>query len=194
MSSIEVLDWRGLSDFYYEGMVKKDEIADGSCFFHCIADSFYKPYQLGTIDRKDFVRKLRKDLSLRLDSEYSSLSRGKLREYSRELQDFSLSNLKRQLDSYEFVDNRFNELVSNILNKDIYILDYEKRDVYITGNDDEILYKNRESIVIIWYNQNHFDLVGIIEDDKLITLFKPNHPFIINIKDRMKQLRIQTNK
>jgi len=186
MSDLEILDWRGLSEFYYNNMFKKKEIADGSCYFHAIADSFYKKYQLGQVNKIDFIKKLRKDLSIKLDDKiYNKLSRGKLYEYSKGMPEFKLENMKKLLDSSEYVDNRFNEFISNLFNKDIYILNEKDRDVYITGRDDDILYKHRESIVIIWNGTNHYDLVGILSEDKFETLFDSNHPFILYIKNRI---------
>ena len=46
---------------------------DGSCFFHAIAKGYFKPYIMGKIgdkklNRKEFVRNLRKDLSKKLGS------------------------------------------------------------------------------------------------------------------------------
>lgn len=186
MTEFEILDWEGLGPFHYEGLVKKTEINDGSCFFHCIADSFHKPYQLGQIDKKEYVRNLRKDLSNNLTTEiYNKLSRGNLKEFSKKVKGFSLEDFKKILDSNLPIDNRFNEYISNIINKDIYLLDYNKKDVYMTGNDNDILYKNRESIVIIWINENHFDLAGILEGKRLTTLFQYNHPFIETIRQHM---------
>ena len=200
MNELEVLDWEGLSPIYYEGLVRKKEIGDGSCFFHCIADAFYEPYQMGQKNKKDFVSNLRKELSILLSSKnnkgikwYDTLSRGTLAEFSKNVTSFSLASMVSILDSNEFVDNRFNEFVSNIFNKDIYIINYETMDIYITGNDDDILYKNRDSIVLIWYNKNHYDLAGIMQKEdviiKLKTLFEFDHPFISIIRNRVKSLR-----
>ena len=187
MSELEILDWEGLSPFYYEGLVKKTEINDGSCFFHCIADSFYRKYQLGQVNRKEFVKNLRKDLSKNLSvAVYEKLSRGQLKNFR--IPGYSLLDFKKILDSNEYVDNRFNEYISNVIDKDIYIIDYEKKDVYITGSYNDvggILYKNRDSIVIIWINGNHYDLAGVLEGKKLITLFQYNHPFIETIRQSM---------
>jgi hypothetical protein len=188
----EVLDWEGLSPFHYDGMIRKKEIADGSCYFHSISDAFYGPYQSGKINKREFIRKLRSQLSTILSSKneqgirwYDSLSRGQLKELSETMPEVKLENMMELLDSNKFVDNKFNEFMSNIFDKDIYILDHQKKDVYMTGKDNDILYKNRESIVLIWYNQNHYDLVGIIENKKLVTLFPHNHEFITTIRKRL---------
>ena len=192
MSEIEVLDWKGLSTFYYKNLVKKKEPGDGNCFFHCIADSFYLPYQTGKVNRSEFTKKMRLQLSLLLESKndrgvmwYKTLSRGKLEELSQNLPELSLDNMKKHLGSNAFVDNRFNEFISNVFNKDIYILNQDTKDVYKAGVEGNLLYRNRESIVIIWCNQNHFDLVGIIEENRIRTLFDPNHPLIQKIKERL---------
>jgi hypothetical protein len=189
MSELENLDWKGLSPFYFDNLVKKKEKADGSCFFHCIADAFYILYQSGKVNKTEFVKKLRKELSLLLESKndqnvvwYQSLSRGALNEFSKTVPGFSLEGMKKQLDSSEYVDNRYNEFVSNVFNKDIYILDQSAKNVYKVGKDEDILYKNRSSIVIIWCNGNHYDLVGVVEDNKLRTLFPYNHPLIEKIR------------
>jgi len=188
MSDIEILDWEGLGSFYYNGFVRKTEINDGSCFFHCITDAFYKPYKLGQINKKEYVSNLRKDLANNLTVEiYNKLSRGNLKEFSKKITGFSLDDYKKILNSNKPVDNRFNEYVSNVINKDIYIIDYENKSVYITGNDDDILYKKRESIVIIWINQNHFDLGCVLEGKRLVTLFDYSHPFIQTIRNNFLQ-------
>src|SRR5947207_14960362 len=118
---VEALDWSGISEFYYDEMVKKKEPADGSCFFHCIADAFYRPYQIGSVNKEKFVRQMRHQLALLLESKnddgilwYRTLSRGKLEELSRGIPALSLENMKKSLDSSESVDNRFNEYVSNV--------------------------------------------------------------------------------
>jgi len=198
MSLIEILDWSGLSDFYYPNMVKKKEIGDGSCFFHSIADSFYTPYKLGKVNRIEFVKKLRHQLAMLLQAKnengkiwYDSLSRGKLKEYSQGMPDFTLENMVKLLDSNQPIDNRFNEFVSSVFDKNIFIIDNKTKDVYITGKDNDILYKSRDSIVLIWYNSNHYDLVGVIEDNKLRTLFPYNHDFIGKIKERLSMKSIK---
>ncbi|HLX54829.1 MAG TPA: hypothetical protein VKR58_12850, partial [Aquella sp.] len=144
---------------------------------------------------KEVASTMRKELSLLLGSKnqqgilwYDTLSRGKLSEYSKGMPAFTLVNLQKLLNSNEYVDNRFNEFVSNVFNKDIYIINYSTQDLYITGKDDDILYKNRDSIVLIWYRENHYDLLGIIENNKLRTLFDTNHPFITLLKDRKRNL------
>jgi len=70
-----------------------------------------------------------------------------------------------------------------------------KHDVYITGNDSDILYKKRPSIVLL-YLPGHYELIGIMEskiDSKntgktIKTLFEPNHQLIEAIRKRYNEL------
>ena len=200
----QALDWTpSNASFHYEGLVRIGTIGDGSCYFHAIAKSFFTPYKLGKLDgtvlnRSEFIRKLRKDLANKLSEPvdsanqqnvryYDLLSRGKLGELSRGLPQLSLENMKKLLDSSLSVDNRFNEFVSNVLNKDIYLLDFLKKDVYVTGDDADILYKGRDSIILLTM-PGHYELVGLTTEQGIQTLFPSNHPLIRKIRDRISYL------
>lgn len=192
MNDFQLLNWNpSNSGFSYPGMVKIYTEGDGSCFFHAIVSAFFKPYITGMIentalDRNQYIRNLRTDLSRQLKYHYDKLSRGQLSKISKEkgMESFSLKSMEETLDSNEPVDNRFNEYVSNIMNKDIYILDGEKRDVYITGKDDDILYKRRDSIVLL-YSNHHYELVGVLDNGVITTLFDFSDPFIVMLRNRM---------
>jgi hypothetical protein len=197
----EPMNWTG--KFQYPGMVRIRVPTDGSCFFHSIAKSYFKPYIMGSLNgnplnRNDFIVKLRKDLANKLASKvnpldpqspiyYDTLSRGNLREISQSLPNYSLENMIHELNSNHPVDNVYNEFISNQLNKDIYLLDLVNQDIYITGSDDDILYKNRPSIVIL-YIPGHYELVGIQNRDSIETVFESTHPFIQAIQKRKKSI------
>lgn len=204
--SYESLSWNG--KLSYPGMVVIPTISDGSCFFHAILSAFFIPYKAqqydgNPVDRKKFVLDLRKDLANKLGdsidpndpdspTHYDILSRSELREMSKEMPEYSLSSLQLKLKTSSSVGNEFNEFISNVLEKDIYILDSVKQDVYVTGNDFDILYKNRPSIVIL-FSPGHYELVGINESGKISTLFDFNHPFIATIRKRLEDILGRTN-
>lgn len=186
-------------------MVAIDTIGDGNCYFHAITHAFYIPYRTQTLDdrtisRRQIVRDLRDSLSKRLGEPvdplnpsgptfYNELSRGKLQEFGREIPEYSFEEMRRRLRSNDAVGNEYNEFISNQLSKDIYILDAHRKDVYITGDDDDLLYKNRPSIVLL-YHPGHYELVGIRDSNGSIqTYFSPNHPFIRFVRTRMDQVR-----
>lgn len=182
-------------NFKYDGLVRLYTIGDGSCFFHAVIKAYFIPYKVGyyneqPLDRGQFIRNFRRDLAktLREDPEiYKSLSRGQLENMSKTLEQCHLEEMIKVLDSDLPVDNLFNEYVSNVINKDIYLLDMEKEDVYMTGNDIDILYKNRDSIVILTM-PGHYELVGVERNGLIQTLFRPNDDFILYIKERLHQL------
>lgn len=187
----EKVEWDLFKDF---NMIRIRTDPDGSCMFHAIAKAYFKPYITGKLgdknfNRKEFVKNLRKDLSKILKTEYSKLSKGELTKISKEMSEYSLANMEKELDSNSPVSNIYNEFISNQLNIDLYILNGIKRDVYMTGTDDKLLYKNRKSIVIL-YLPGHYELIGIMHPkDNIETYFSPGSPFILKIKQRMNQLR-----
>ena len=194
------LDWSGGS-FNYPNMVKVSTIGDGSCLFHAVISAFFTPYRKGmlsgtTLDRRAFVLKFRHELADKLAEPidpanpefiwYNSIGRGELSEFAKSVPSFSLEAMQKELRSSTPVDNRYNEYLSNVLNKDIFLIDAIKKDVYITGDDHDILYMNRNSIVIL-YNNGHYELVGTKEPGVgVITLmFKHDDPFILTIRQRL---------
>ena len=197
---IQPLNWH--LSFRYPGMVRIGTMADGSCYFHCIAQSYHVPYQRGNVggvafNRKNFIRDLRYDLSVKLGEKvdptdpnspihYDLLSRGQLKDFGKEVPNYSLVAMQRELNSDRSVDNVYNEFISNILDKDIYILDLTTQDVYVTGNDSDILYKNRNSIVILFL-PGHYELVGIKTPKGIDTYFAPDHAFIQAIRQRLRE-------
>lgn len=198
-------EWEKLEWKLWGGLVRIRTIADNSCFFHALANSYFDAYRSGFIDGKavskqQIVRNLRRDLASKLAqpvdplnpqgaTNYDLLSRGQLQFLSEEMPEYSLTNMQRELESTAPVSNLYNEFISNQLNRDIYLLNGETQDVYITGNDDDILYQGRESIVIL-YIPGHYELVGLLStNDQILTHFPPSHPLIQSIRHRMSALR-----
>jgi hypothetical protein len=197
----QTLNWK-----LYPNMTRIYTEGDGSCFFHAILNAFFKPYITGitgegvSLNKSEYIKNFRKDLSYKLDDYandgdkiwYDVLARGQLRDLSKDLPQLSLTNMKATLDSSSSVDHTFNEFVSNIISKDIYLLDFEKQDVYITGDDSDILHKDRKSIVVL-YMPGHYELVGVMRVSSkgllvIQTLFNHDDDFINTIKQRMKEL------
>lgn len=206
-SEYEQLKWAG--PFQYPNLVRLRTPMDGSCFFHAIAKSYFKPYILGRLNneplnRGKFIRQLRKDLANKLSSRvdptnpsnnliyYDELSGGTLRDFSRSVPEYSLNNMTNELDSDLPVGNVYNEFISNQLNKDIYILSMNKQDVYMTGDNTSLLYKNRPSIVLLVL-PGHYELIGVSSNDGIKTIFEPDHPLIKAIRNRISSLGGSSN-
>ena len=202
----ERVSWSG--EFSYPELHRIRTIMDGNCFFHAIVMAFFIPYIEGVMDgkvfdRREFVTKFRNSLANRLEqhidildksspTHYETISRGELPDMAKTYDKYSMVSMQRELRSSSPVDNMYNELISDTLSKDIYILDLEKHDVYVTGDDDDILYKGRNSIVIGAMN-GHYELMGVMRDGKLKTLFSPEHPLIERIQSRIRTIRLTKN-
>lgn len=183
----EKIEFNFLSEF---NLVRVSTEMDGNCYFHAIAKAYFKPYIIGKVgdgvfDRSEFVRNLRKDLSLALPAVYSQLANGELQQLGKTMPKYSLENLQKELDSNSPVSNYFNEFISNQLNIDIYMLDAKTKDVYMFGADLSLLYKNRKSVIIL-YLPGHYELIGLIHNSSNVeTYFPPTHPLIKKIRERI---------
>ena len=183
----EKIEFKFLQEF---DLVRVGVPLDGSCYFHAIAKAYFKPYIMGKVgegvfDRSEFVRNLRKDLSLALPAVYSKLAHGELLEISKTVPKYSLQNLQKELDSNSPISNYFNEFISDSLNIDIYVLDAKTKDVYMFGADLNLLYKNRKSVVLL-YLPGHYELIGLLHPNSNVeTYFSPTHPLIKKIRERI---------
>lgn len=181
-----------LKNIEYQNLKLIHTIADGNCFFHAIVNAIDSDYcKIDNNKKIKTVIEKRKYLSEMLEKKdknnkiiYDNLSRGNLKQMSKFVDEYKLENMKKTLNSNSYVSNLYNEFISNILNIDIYILDKKTEDVYITGDDMNLLYKNRPSIVLL-YDINHYSLVGVVETDTVLDFFQYDHPFIKCIKNRM---------
>ena len=159
-------------------------IGDGSCMFHSILQSFNKTYNtLDNNGKRVMVRDFRNDLSDVLSEEvdgvtvYNTLSRGELKEFSNFYPPASLKVMQRDLKNNTWGDIRFLELLTNILDLNIFIIDKNKSDVYHTG-DPELLYKERDSIIILNTNNIHFDTIALKTNHGLKTLFNKEETIV----------------
>jgi len=163
-------------------------IGDGNCFFHSVLRAFNTSYiKAGsTLERVNLARTFRNALADRLNEVdpltgsdyYSGLNNGNLEDFSKGVKEYSKESLYRELLSSDPVDNIYQELISNAVNKDIYIIDGETNDMYNVGSAYKLFYKGRNSI-IIYYTPGHYEVVGIKRKDGTIdTIFTPEHELI----------------
>lgn len=191
-SEIEYLDWK--NDFQYPKMCRIRTELNGSSFFHALAKSYNIPYIVGhtsdgdiAINRTSFIKNMRNNLASTLEMYYQTLFNGKIAEMGQVLPEFSFENMKNVLESNQPISIFYNEYISNVIDKDIYLLDAKNQDVLkIKNNDLDILYKGRKSIVILILDQ-HCELIGIQSKDNFIkTIFNHDDEFIRYIYARLK--------
>ena len=195
-------------------LIRVQTPSDGSCLFHAIANSFFVPYYTEIVDgkkitRKEIVKQLREEFSQKLSSPVSSdsnskthyeiINSGKTAEFpvSADLPeyDYSLANMQKQFNSKENIGYGYTECISNILNKNIYILNDIGNDLYPFEKTEllNIYKKNRPSIVVYYTTPNdkdiydHYELVGIMNNGIIDTYFDSDHTFIKFLYNRVEE-------
>lgn len=166
-------------------------IGDGSCFFHSIFMAVSSSYQkANTYNRKKMVVSFRRDLSKIFQSQkqgsdkswYEYLGNGNLASLGVHPMEYYV----KQLDSSSWVGNEYQELVSEVLDIDIYIIDLKKSKAlgtlypYIAGDDISCMYKGRLS-VLVGASPGHYQTLGV-RDPKLRLIFDPSDRIIMEMK------------
>lgn len=165
-------------------------IGDGSCLIHAILQAFSKEYNdlNNPISKSFLAREVRFHLSevldLKIDEEktvYQELSRGELEEFSKMDPGAKLENMKRQLNSSEFLTFHFVELLSEIFDINIIFISQKEKDFYYSGDSELLIKKNRDSIFINYIDQAHYETIKV--NDR--TLFSYDEKII---RDSLKKL------
>jgi hypothetical protein len=173
-------------------------LGDGSCLFHGVINGFWTPYHTGIlygqpVSRKAIVKSLRNEMAAKLAQPvnpldpnspilYNILANGRMAEFAKEVPELTIENMQKILASDEPIGFGYLEYLSNIVDKDIVVLEYAKQDVYVTG--DDTLFRNRNTVVILSLG-DHYELVGLLNQDRTVTTyFEPSHPFILFLRGR----------
>lgn len=180
-------------------LIKVGTIGDGSCLLHAIVQAISPFYSnLDDTEKMRLIRNVRKDLSNILDESrgdkdstwYDFLSRGQLEEISTSVPEASKKHMKKILDSNSWLSYQYIELLSEIFEIDIYIIDYSTNSLYNLG-DDELLYKNRDSIIIGYIPNCHFETLAVSTDEgEKKTYFSPSSDIIIKMKNLLHTNRL----
>lgn len=140
-------------------------IADGSCFLHAVLQCFNSAYiNMNNRQRREYVKKIRYYLSESLSENneeiYKKLSRNEIENISEAIPELKIENMKDYLKSNKWLNIFFLEFIANVFDIDIYIIDSHTKDLYRTG-DNEIYYKKRNSIIIYYIRDLHFESVSV---------------------------------
>lgn len=197
------IQWDG--DFQRWKLVRFATPMDGSCLFHAISNSFFEPYHTELLNGKhisksQMVSHLRQELSQKLGTKisddpnspthYDVLNRGNTSEFSQVVPEFALNYMQDQLKSSFPIGYGYMEFIGNALNKDIYILEAIRRDIYITDELPLTIKGDRRSI-ILYYMNGHYELVGIHnENGTFDTHFSHEHSLVRFLHNRVRQLEL----
>ena len=165
-----------------------DTIGDGSCLLHSVLYSFNNKYRkFGFNERIKFSDEMRKNLADVLEEQendktyYQNLSRGEIEELSKVLKEMDVDFMKRHLCSRKWLNIFYLELISNQLDIDIIIVNEKNRKIYKTG-DSELLIKGRNTVLINYIEEAHFETIGIVTQEGIKTFFSPDSKVIRDIK------------
>jgi hypothetical protein len=176
---------------------------DGSCLFHAISNSFFAPYHEEMlhgrhVSREKMVAALRRELADKLSSpisedtnspiHYDILNGGNTSAFAESVPEFDITYMQKQLDSQTPIGYGYMEFIGNALNKDIYILEAVRHDIYVTDELPLTIKGNRCSIVL-YYMNGHYELVGIRKNNETFdTHFNPDHTLIRFLYSRVRQI------
>lgn len=198
------LHWERFNEFQ---LVRFATPMDGNCLFHAIAYSFFVPYRTQTLvgvttTRLEIVRKLRKKLSNLLSEPvnppnkttyYQTINRGTLPENSLSVPAFELKNMQAELDSNHALGFGYLDLIARALDKDIYILDAARQDIY-AGDETQLVCTGTRNSIVIYYMDGHYETLGVYgEDGQIVTHFLPTNPFIRALKARVNELAVPSD-
>lgn len=171
---------------YY--FVTIDTIGDGSCLLHSILYSFNVKYRNSNFrERTNMVDELRKNLAEVLEeieddkTYYQNLSRGEIEELSKVLNEMNKDYMKKYLCSRNWLNIFYLELISNQLDIDIIIINEKNRKVYKTG-DNELLLKGRNTVLINYIEDSHFESIGMVTPEGTKTFFSPVSKIIQDLR------------
>ncbi len=190
------VDWKLLNGF---DVMRFETPTDGNCMFHAISNAFFTPYHTEILNgqkttRNNIIKNFRKSLSDKLGETiddtgktyYDTLNNGNTATFALDVPEFTLENMQKTLDSTDSIGFGFLEFISNVLGIDIYILNSNTQDIYVT---DELLLSIRcRNSIILYYMDGHYELVGVKNCDKFVTYFLPTNPLITRLRDRVIQL------
>ena len=184
MNFTEKIEHINLKNIKYDNLIKISIPGDMNCFFHSVLRSFCTTYiNSDNLIRRKIVENIKIKLADHLEHIdkksclmiYDTLSKGTLREFSENVTDYSLNNMQKELKTNSAVDNVYIELVSNVFDIDIYIFNLTKEDIYLTGTDFNLYYKERNSIFIGYiepFGENsvgHFEVIGLKNNGNIMS-------------------------
>jgi len=203
LSSDDQVQQLNLSWYSANPVVRIGCIGDGSCFFHAVLKSFYRPYGINS-DRNmriDIVKQWRLELSKLLSQQdpvnpgrtyYQTTGNGQLVElYNQQKQglmlevDYSLSGMQQLLANNKLpVGNEVYTFVSDRIGLNIYVMSAaptELRYIFDTVRANP----NWPSIVITG-NDNHYEVVGAVSQTDsgqfIQTVFFNHDDFLLALK------------
>lgn len=194
-------------NFPVSNMIALDTIGDGNCLIHAIVQAYYRPYVIGEINRRQFVRDLRRALAQKLNQPaevngksmvdgagkkqtwYQIINRGGLARLQQDPgvvpvdieQRYQLTTMQNELNSNTPLDDMYDDYLSKMLNKNIFVLDLRTKSIKHVI-DRDMLWSPYRPCVVILDKGGHYETVGLNEKGIISTYFSWEHPFIVQLR------------
>ena len=158
MTEVTDLDWDPRS-FNYDNMVSLRK-ENNKTFYYALLGSYFLPFMDKPEERENIVNEFAAGMKSHSSSEF-----------------LDVDNFTLKLEVLE--------VISDVIGKNIYILDGLMWDVWIPEDHDfehplNMLYEDRDSVVLL-KSVNNYEIVGISEDGEIYTCFRHSDPFIKKI-------------
>jgi hypothetical protein len=151
-------------------------------------DSTHFVKQVKKFFKSKFGKNLNEDDSLKFNSLLEKI--GEFYELiTRTSIELAYNHCKNQLsDNNIWIGTEYISFISELFSINIYFIDYKTGLPYIFG--DEKLFPYKKSVVLLWVDNCHFEIVGIVEDDTIRRTFNSDehlikmiHEYTINPKN-----------
>ena len=174
-------------------LVRIVTLGDGSCLLHAIVNGYYLPYRTSKDKQQTLqvlISTVRKEMSQKLtmlDSEhgdgkltyYQTINNGHLPDEGKEVPEFTMENMVKCLNSSQSLGTGYLELISRLLNRDLYILSELTQDLYATDELPYMVTGKRSAVVVYWDGVGHYELVALKNSQGTFdSHFKPTNPLI----------------
>lgn len=168
---------------------------DNSCLIHSILRGLFKNYSgLTKRDKISLAQDYRRKIAERLqaidpktgETYYRGMFNGRIVELARTIPDYQLEYMVGELLSHSFLDHHLQEIISDLLDCDIYFISKSSGDVFIdTKEIYSLCYKGRNSIIIYHYDK-HYETIGTVRSlTTYFTVFAPDDALIQCLNARL---------
>jgi hypothetical protein len=203
----KVLNWE-IPYLNFPNMVSLRTPGDGSCLFHSILKAYNKiaiEEKIGNnaIQISDFIRSTFRELLSEYLSDasqhsveiYKLLNENDFDKNSSSIVELSKEYMENELKSANAVNfDYYCELLIRFCEKNIFVIDFEKQDVVITGSVNDKMRNDSWPCVVLLFvpgktSVGHYETLGYIDTDGLHTFFSMSNVFIRCILYRAKLLK-----
>lgn len=198
--AFELLDWK--TPVAHDGFCRLMTHTDpGSSLVHACLNAICIPYRTGKLFNQDigqveFAHMFRKELALLLDEEVPGTDKlyveliGNGSWVAMESTNINMLAAQLRIPTIEF-DPVMIEHLSNVIDKNIYIINAETQDIEVDSIDTGTRYKKDRSAIVVLRVRKHHELTCLrVFSGEYLTHFASTHPWIQRL-DKIIESKVQ---